>query len=416
VNRCIYADPALHDGLGHHADFCRVITTELRARGIEPIVLAHAAIQPQLQAEFGAHAHFRGFPYFLADADPICGWLNAFDDVAKKTCDGLLQLDLACDDLIFFNGAQPGVMMGVVNWLSGLPPDAIPRVVMEFATDPGVDVVARPRGTMIDARDPRIDPRGVLYRFAACRIPAAAASRLHLMTFEHNASAAYAALFGRPVGVLPYLQHATTERRNRAGSRPVTIAALGHQRADKGYQVMPEVTRLLLQSCRDIRVLVHNGSPSTMPEAQQAMRILAAADQRVLLDERVVDPATWSHLLAASDLIVCPYPPARYALSYSGVMTEAIANAIPVVVPGATALSRLLRECGNPGTTFDGFDAASVAAATRQALEHFDGLAHAAHRAATLWPEKYGPAAAVGAILSAGEGAALSYPTTISLE
>src|SRR6266404_954086 len=130
--RFFYADPALHDGLGHHASFCRIITAELRSRGIAPIVLTHTAIDPALQAELAAHAHFRGFSYFHTDGDPFCGWLNAFHEVSTKTCNGLLRINIARDDLIFFNGVQPGVMMGVIEWLARLPADAIPRVIMEF--------------------------------------------------------------------------------------------------------------------------------------------------------------------------------------------------------------------------------------------------------------------------------------------
>src|SRR5712691_3158862 len=135
--RFIYADPGLHDGVGHHANYCRIITGELRSRGIEPIVLTHASIQPELQAELAAHAHFHGFSYFLSDGDPFCGWLNAFHEVSSKTRNGLLRLNVTRDDLIYFNSVQVGVMMGVVEWLAAQPADDLPRVVMEFATEPG---------------------------------------------------------------------------------------------------------------------------------------------------------------------------------------------------------------------------------------------------------------------------------------
>ncbi len=198
-------------------------------------------------------------------------------------------------------------MMGVIAWLAGLPSDRLPRVVMEFGTEP-----------------------------------------------------------------------------------------------DKGYQLMLAVARLLLQSHDDIRILAHNGARRTMAATQQTMRDLAAADRRVSVDDRLADPAIWAELLEASDLIVRPYPPDRYALGYSAVVAEAIANAIPVVVPAGTALPRLLREFDGPGTTFADHAAPAVAAAVEEALRHYDRLAEIASSAAERWTQKNGPQPVVDAILALG--------------
>ena len=98
---------------------------------------------------------------------------------------------------------------------------------------------------------------------------------------------------------------------------------------------------------------------------------------------------------------------------------EALANGIPTVVPERTALSRLLREFGNPGTTFSGFDAAAVAAATGAALTRFDRLASLAGQAAERWVERFGPGPLVDAILGAGNpgGApSIAFPSMIALD
>src|SRR5439155_1206590 len=157
--------------------------------------------------------------------------------------------------------------------------------------------------------------------------------RFHMMTFEPSSSTAYQVLLGKPVGVLPVPRLAATTPRNRAGRRPITVSVVGHQRPDKGYQHMPEVARRLLQARPDIRVLAHNADPQGMPDTRQAMRALAAADRRVIIDERLAGQQAWAEVLDASDLILCPYDPARFAFSYSAVAAEAVANAIPMVVP-----------------------------------------------------------------------------------
>jgi glycosyltransferase involved in cell wall biosynthesis len=336
-----------------------------------------------------------------------------------RTRKGLLRLAVGRDDRVYLNSVQPGVVLGVAEWLSDLKSGELPQVIMEFGTEPGVDVKPGSDGFQLQSRDPRSDPRAALYRFATGRIPKSAEARLHMITFEPNASATYAALLGRPVGVLPFVQRAVTTRRSRIGASPPTVAVIGHQRPDKGYQLMPEVVRILLRTHDDIRILVHNGAPQLMANAQQQMRELAAADRRITLDERVADHLIWAGLLDAADLLVCPYAPDRYALSYSAVVCEALANGIPTVVPERTALSRLLREFGSPGTTFPGFDAVAVAAATGEALAGFDRLATIARQAADRWAGRFGPGPLVDAILGAGDTAGpplISFPSTIALD
>jgi glycosyltransferase involved in cell wall biosynthesis len=415
----VYADPGLRNDVGHHANSCRFITEELRHRGLGHVILAYAGIERALREELGALPHFRGFSYHFTDGDPVCGWLNAFHEVGMRTRKGLLRLAVGRDDCIYLNSVQPGVMMGVASWLSDLKSDDLPHVVMEFGAEPGVDLDRSPNGLRLATRDPRSDPRAVLYRYASRKIPKAAESRLHLITFEPNASAAYAGLLGRPVGVFPFLQRATTTRRSRIGASPRTVAVIGHQRPDKGYQLMPEVASILLRTHDDIRILVHNGAPDLMADAQRKMRDLAATDRRITLDERVADYLIWAALLDAADLIVCPYAPDRYALSYSAVVCEALANGIPTVVPERTALSRLLREFGGPGTTFSGFDAPAVAAATGLALASFDRLADLAGQASDRWADRFGPGLLVDAILGVDGRAgapSIRFPTEIALD
>src|SRR5215471_14048634 len=177
----VYADPGLHHSVGHHANSCRFITQELRRRGVRPVILAHYGIQPALRQELGALPHFRGFSYHFTDGDPICGWLNAFHEVGRRIRKGLLRLAVGRDDRVYLNSVQPGVVLGVAEWLSDLKEDELPQVVMEFGTEPD--------GFGLTTRDPRSDPRAVLYRFAAGKFPKAAEARLHLTTFEPNASA-----------------------------------------------------------------------------------------------------------------------------------------------------------------------------------------------------------------------------------
>lgn len=403
--RVIYADPGLRDNLGHHASSCRSILRELEKRGITVIVLGLSTIIPELKDELHALPFFRAYTYWQTDGDPIAGWLNCFETSVRVTVEDLRRLQgVTADDIVYVNSAQPAQFMALVKWSAALPPEKRPHIVMEFGTDPAVDVEF---GTGDNAgkfnlrlRDYRTDPRAMFYRHAACQLAEPDLARFHMVTFDTASSAIYALLLKRPVGVLPLPQFAKSTVTPRAARRPITVSVLGHQRQDKGYHLMPEIARLLLALEPDIKLLVHNGAPDFMPRVQEEMRSHAAIEYRLTLNEETAGPDLWEDLLRQSDLILCPYEPARFIASYSAVATEALANAIPLVVPGKTSLSRLLDQYGGPGTAFDAYNATSIVAATRQALADFDTIAARAETAASQWNATMGVENMVTALLA----------------
>jgi glycosyltransferase involved in cell wall biosynthesis len=414
--RFFYADPGLTDNLGHHANNCRFITREARARGLDVKVLSFANIEAGLRAELGAIPFFRALTAWLNDGDPICGWLNAFHVVAEITREDLSRItDIGPDDVMYFSSALPAQLFALAQWMGAMPRDKLPLVVVEFGIDPGVDVTQGPEGLVYNIADPRAEARAILYRSAAARIPAPVAPWLQMITFDQASSASFCAVLAKHVGVLPTPHVAMAPLRSRNGKRPITVAVLGNQRPEKGYQFMPEVARSLLQSNADIRILCHNANPAAMPEAQAALRDLAGKDARLVIDERMAGGDMWQQLLDASDLIILPYASPRFAISYSAVAVEAVANGIPLVVPAGTTMARLVQEFGGAGTTFEAPNVASIVDAAQRALDRFDALATAAHSGAELWGYLHGPRHMVDAMLAlAPQAPSIEYPITIA--
>ena len=397
--RFVYADPSLVSDLGHHATACRLITSELRARGIIPTVLVSGKADKALLSELQAVPHFRFNAYVLNDGDPICGWLNAFFVIAEITSHDLARIsDLGPDDVIYFNSIGAAQLMAIAIWANRFPSQQLPRIIVEFTTEPGVDPT--PDKRTYQPRDPRVDPRAAFYRFAMMRFPPASAGMLHLNTHERFTSSVFSDVLKFPVGWLPLYFGASGSLQTRVGKRPVTIGILGHQRPDKGYHLVPDVVRSLLQSREDIRFLVHNGAPADMSREQQVLRDLAATDRRITIDERTAGPAAWHQLIAACDLMLCPYDPRRYYASWSAVAIDALANGIPLVGPTETSLHRLILEYGGFGATFDQFEPPSIVDATLRALARYDHFAQIASVGAQKFALTNGPPCLVDAILS----------------
>jgi glycosyltransferase involved in cell wall biosynthesis len=396
-----YVDPGLRSNLGHHANSCRLITSELRQRGIYPHIFVHNTIEPELSAELGAAPHFRWWTYGTADFDPIAGWMTSFMRIATETAQDLARLPtMGFDDIVYLNSSQPPQLMALLQWLLTFPAERRPNVITEFGTGPGLDYEITPDGLHVHMRDPRTDPRAVLYRFAAGLIPALQGNRLHLFTFEAMSSQLYSFLLKTHVSALPLPHASLTQTESRVGRRPITVSVLGHQRPEKGFALVPEIAALLLASRSDIKLLVHNGDPTNMPDAQQKLRDLARIHSRLELDERTADPVLWQELLQRSDLILCPYPVWNFAAAYSAVAAEAVAAGIPLVVPAKTTLSALVKQYGGGGTLFAPHEPAAIVRAVLQAIDQFDALAEIATRGSVEWHKNMGAKKMVEALLA----------------
>lgn len=398
--RFLYLDPGLRDNVGHHANYCRYITRELRERGIEPLIFAHQRVEEALRSELGAIPYFRVSTYKQgADRGPF-GWLSTFNRHSRRTLEDLSRLpDLVPSDIVYVSSALPAQLMAVVEWQAGRPEDRRPAVVVEIF-ESGLVVGRSETGLEVDTPDPRPGLRSELFRYAARRLAQTATEHLRFITFDETTSNLLSSLLGSAVQTLALPYRAVTALRNRAGARPITVAILGHQRANKGYHDLPEIVAALLRSRSDIRLLVQNVNPVGKPETRQALRDLADGNERLILEERPAGKVLWPQLLERSDLILLPYPPQPYVATFSSMAAEALANGIPLVVPAGTTMEGLLREYDGPGVAFDRYEVASVVAATERALDDFDRYATLAQRAALRWPQTRGPARMVDGLLS----------------
>lgn len=401
-NVFLYMDPGLQSNLGHHANSCRSIAGELRLRRIPTPILCNLGINAELRDELGATPWFRFFPYAKYSDDAICGWIHNHEKMAQGTVEDLQRLrEVTAFDVVFMNSVLPPQFRALILWARSLSPAERPQIIMEFGTEPGLDVIAwRDGKPRFQVRDPRIDSRATFYRHTAELLTPEDQAFIHLATFDSQSSEIYQQLLkGYPVSTLPLPQRAVTDRHSRVGKRPITLGILGHQRGEKGFPLVPEIVRTLLKTDLPIRFLVHNGMPDGLVEPQEELRKMAVADSRLTLNESPADATLWARLLDDSDLIVCPYMPDRFMASYSAVASEAIANAIPLVVPARTTLARVVEEFGGPGITFDGYSAQAVCEAVTRAVRNFDELAANVDRASETWNATRGAPCLVDALL-----------------
>lgn len=321
--RVFYGDAGLTGDVGHHANHCRYIAGELRARAIDTQVFAFAGLAPALQTELGAIPHFRSYTYRQSDYDPIAGWLSDFDTAAASFEEDLSRLpQLEADDLLYLSALSPAQLLAVVRWHDALPIGRRPAIVLELVTS-DLELARAPSGVQVTIPDPREKPRPTLFRFAAKRLGASDRSRFHFVAYTQTYADLFAMLLETPVEVVPFPYRAVTKLRDRAGAQPIAVSVLGHQRLEKGYAELPEILFLLLQSRPllrrarpDIRVFVQAASirdpsnsesgQSESPETDAALRALAAEDARLSADERAFGRDGWPQCLSVPTLFSAP--------------------------------------------------------------------------------------------------------------
>jgi hypothetical protein len=396
-SRFFYADSGIIGERGHHADICRSFILELQSRPLATRVLAHADVDIKLRQELDATPFFKANPYWVTDGDPVCGWLNAYHATGQTFFHDLTRIDdVTADDLFYFPSVQAAQLLGIMLWLGNLPVERRPTVVIEFLYPSGL-VVENKSYALPDLRE---NPNPVLLRFAAGRIPQIGLHRLRFGFVDGDGAAAYATLLGQRVHRLPSPQRAFAPPHSRKGRSPITVSVLGHQRGAKGYEMVPEIARRLFKSRPDTRMLVHNSDPKSTASVHQELHALAQVEPRLMLEERAVSIQEWGQLFERSDIMLCPYHPGYYKNGTSGIVAEAVANAIPLVLPADTTPARMAAEFGDASVAFNQTDIDSIVTAVGRVVDRYDAYAEAALAAAMLWQETQGPKNMAAAVIA----------------
>lgn len=169
----------------------------------------------------------------------------------------------------------------------------------------------------------------------------------------------------------------------------MTVGFLGHQRAEKGVNLLPDIVRGLRQAGCNAQILIHDGNPADRPIIRKT-REVADKDPLIRFLHQPANPSMWQDLLDRTDLLVLPYEPNRYRASYSALAVEAVSAGIPMVVPDGTTMESLAIEYQGRATTFDSWQADAVCQAVLRAVASFESLSALAFSGAGVWEKRNG--------------------------
>lgn len=282
-------------------------------------------------------------------------------------------------DFIYVNSILPAQLMALGLWYQSLRIEDAPIVVAEFGAPSGTGMADRAMRGSLHWR--RMTP----HYAEAAELFHNHSDRLLLFTFDPKASADYESLLGIPVATMPTVHEATEPVRLRARSEGrVTISFLGHQRPEKGYQLVPDIVRRLKADSSPVQILVHNGDPAD-DSISRELREMAKDHRELIFEHRPAGGSYWQNLLERSDLVVLPYERARYHAAYSAVAVEAVSGGIPMVVPAETTIEALAQTFNTGIAAFASWDAKSITEAIERAVTNFEDLAERSFSGAEEW-------------------------------
>lgn len=168
---------------------------------------------------------------------------------------------------------------------------------------------------------------------------------------------------------------------------PPRVAVIGGARPEKGSNRLPAI----FAACRElgpIELVLHLVNELLPAESfAELLRLGEAPGVRAV--HGALDREAYLALFDDADPVLLPYARIPYRQRASGVLIEAAAAGLPVVVPSGTWLAEQVESGDAAGTIYAGDDPASIAAAVRRCSEALPALSrHSAERARS-WREHH---------------------------
>lgn len=154
------------------------------------------------------------------------------------------------------------------------------------------------------------------------------------------------------------------------------VGFFGHQREEKGLLLLDKLVEEIINMGLNITIQDPNGSVKLNSTVSNNITFLGFVDD---LSEEITN----------CDLVISPYDNNKFHYRMSGLMTDALANAVPVIGPKNTTNGNLIEKF-HAGETFDHFNVESILHAIKKVYNNYEFYANGAFDAYQYFNNNHG--------------------------
>ena len=379
--RIVVCDNGLSQIGGHHYNLALGLRVELAERGAEMALLSHVTFPPSLCEALDARPTFHYSPYHRISRDRSRHYLKGQEYLGRRFASDLDEASVGTCDVLFLHSARASEIWGTAEWLSRQGAGRRPLVAINFMN---ADFTVGPH--IVDpesSRDAYLNAFDKLFSV----VPR---ERTCLSSSSAEIVAAMTELAGTPVNLYPMPKFVPKlDGVSRPPNAVALVGVLGPFNGDDRAVLIPDVARATAGRDLACRFLVQGPTHLVRRDLVDVYTALRSLPN-VELTRTEMDFDAYFSAMFACDIVLINYDSLQYAAMTSGILSEAVAFGIPVVVPPNTWMSRQVAAGEAAGVIFAARTPSGIADAIARVLDDFDTFKAAASRCATHWRKTNG--------------------------
>jgi len=376
--KALIVDPALHSMGGHHYNAVLQLQRELARLDVHAPCLGSRYADSETVKKLACTPIFTSSVYGR-DYSTRRAFRRSVEETSAQLSLGLRNQG-APPDLLVLPCCDQVLAAALARHLRNIRFASPPHIVLWLLYAPNY---LRPED------DPQVGRQREEYReaFAELKASIGGAHRIQAYCETQPMAAYYANLLDLDIevmagpGLLPPRRR--VRKRILTPDGLTTVACIGFANRPKGYRLLPNAVRHVLECSRNTKFAIHGVVVGSDAEDEQpAFLALSKLGGRVSVRQDVLTQAEYQAWLEEADLLLLPYDPAVYRSRGSGVFTEARALGIPIVATAGCAFAQPAFDQGW-GMRIVDYSGAGIGRAVLSALEQLQPLTMAAAAAAS---------------------------------
>jgi glycosyltransferase involved in cell wall biosynthesis len=289
------------------------------------------------------------------------------------------------NDVVLIHTLNHAQIFAVCNWYRSLPPGNLPYLVLLF------------RNNNIIYPGRRLLTYYIYWIFFKLFQHSYRKGSVLYISDSEELAEEYGSISNRRVVVVPIPHIPDRHKMVRTTSpdtKPATIVYLGGAREEKGFYLLPEAIKHVLEKdgTSGVRFIIQSfvGKGAGRIILKSIAELNKLGNSVVTID-RCFDTAEYYELMSLADAIIIPYRAPFYYSRTSGIFSEALGMGKPVIVPEGTWMQRQLLRFDGAGTTFRDNDPHSLADAVLSLLKDRSAMQEKALQSSTAWLKYHNP-------------------------